>query len=100
MLRFNKFFLSNLGGITISIVFLVLFCVMVMTRKYIDDMFHSLRTHVCLTWILAMVMHIVTGNFGNNFEDSLGTILVTILGTISKLTIGQFLNKFWGHFQN
>jgi len=30
------------------------------TRKYIDDMFHSLRTHVCLTWILAMIMHIVT----------------------------------------
>ena len=42
---------------------------MVMTRKYIDDMFHSLRTHVCLTWILAMVMHIVTGNFGDSFWD-------------------------------
>jgi len=52
--------LVKYGGIAISIGFLLLFCVMVMTRKYIDDMFHSLRTHVCLTWILAMVMHIVT----------------------------------------
>ena len=64
MLRFDEFFfLSILGGIAISIGFLLLFCIMVMTRKYIDDMFHSLRTHVCLTWILAMVMHIVTGKF-------------------------------------
>ena len=116
MLRFNKFFfLSNLGGIAISIVFLVLFCVMVMTRKYIDDMFHSLRTHVCLTWILAMVMHIVTGNFGNNFEDSFGTILGTIsrltmgtifrqiLGTVSKLIYGAIsrliLGQFWNNFE-
>ena len=44
-------------GIAISIIFLVIFCILVMTRKYIDDMFHSLRTHVCLTWILAMIMH-------------------------------------------
>ena len=47
---------------------------MVMTRKYIDDMFHSLRTHVCLTWILAMVMHIVTGNIGDNIKVDFGTI--------------------------
>jgi hypothetical protein len=71
MLRFDEFFfISNLGGIAISIGFLLLFCIMVMTRKYIDDMFHSLRTHVCLTWILTMVLHIVTGNFGDTFEDS------------------------------
>ena len=71
MLRFDEFFfLSILGGIAISIGFLLLFCVMVMTRKYIDDMFHSLRTHVCLTWILAMVMHIVTGNIGDTLGDN------------------------------
>ena len=81
---FEKFFhLSNLGGIAISIGFLLLFCVMVMTRKYIDDMFHSLRTHVCLTWILAMVMHIVTGNIGDTFGDNF------------KVDFGD---KFWGQF--
>ena len=57
---------------------------MVMTRKYIDDMFHSLRTHVCLTWILAMIMHIVTGNLGDTFGDNF------------KVFFG---NKFWGHLQ-
>ena len=88
MLRFDEFFfLSNLGGIAISIGFLLLFCIMVMTRKYIDDMFHSLRTHVCLTWILAMVMHIVTGKI-------LGTTLRLIFGSISRSIFGDNLGTF------
>ena len=111
---FEKFFLlSNLGGIAISIGFLLLFCVMVMTRKYIDDMFHSLRTHVCLTWILAMVMHIVTGNIaywghfwgqfqGRFWGQILGTILRLIFGSISRSILGTIAiwGTIWEHFRD
>ena len=74
---------------------------MVMTRKYIDDMFHSLRTHVCLTWILAMVMHIVTGNIGDTFGQFLETILRLIFRSISRSILGTFaiLGTIWGHFR-
>ena len=39
---------------------MLIFCILVITRKYIDDMFHSLRTHVCFTWTLALAAHICT----------------------------------------
>ena len=97
----KSFFLSNLGGIAISIGFLLLFCVMVMTRKYIDDMFHSLRTHVCLTWILAMVMHIVTGNigdtFGDNFKINLWVNFKVYFG--DNCNLGNNLGTFSGQSQ-
>ena len=56
-------------------------------RNYINDMFHSLRTHVMFNLDSdKMVMHIGNfGNmFGNNFEDSLGTMSKLTLVTISR----------------
>ena len=47
-------------GIGFSFILLSIFCIMVLTRKYIHDMFHGVRVHVCLTWILALAMHIVS----------------------------------------
>ena len=46
------------GGIGLTAILMLVFCILVITRKYIDDMFHSLRTHVCFTWTLALAAHV------------------------------------------
>ena len=48
------------AGIGLTAILMLVFCLMVITRKYIDDMFHSLRMHVCFTWTLALAAHIIT----------------------------------------
>lgn len=48
------------AGIGLTAVLMLVFCLLVITRKYIDDMFHSLRMHVCFTWTLALAAHAVT----------------------------------------
>lgn len=47
-------------GIAVTILVLLVFMILVTTRPRISDMFHSIRNHVCLTWILGLICHACT----------------------------------------
>ncbi len=47
-------------GLGLTFILLILFVVLVISKKSINDMFHSVRIHVCLTWMCAMVCHILS----------------------------------------
>ena len=47
-------------GIAITCILHITFCILVSVKKHIHDMFHSIRTHVCLTWCLGLFMNIAS----------------------------------------
>ena len=48
------------AGMAITMILHLVFCILVVVKKHINDMFHDIRSHVCMTWCLALVMNIAT----------------------------------------
>lgn len=48
------------AGMAITMILHLVFCILVVVKKHINDMFHDIRSHVCMTWCLGLVMNIAT----------------------------------------
>jgi hypothetical protein len=47
-------------GMALSAILLVAFSIITVTNKHVWDMFHSIRMHVCITWLAGLGLHICT----------------------------------------
>lgn len=52
--------IMKIVGIAFSILTLLTYCLVTIGSKYVWDMFHVVRMHVAITWMFAIVLHLLT----------------------------------------